>query len=595
MPYRPTLTLSIVAALSAAAGAQAPNDTPAGAALVPGPGFVSDNNGGGNSAVDGPLPSCGIPADDLWYFYVPASTGLLTVTTCPTAGGGAGNASGVPANDTVIAAFVDAGGFPGSQVACDDDACGGGFESAVVMAVTAGTGVYVSVCGWGGTGNGGAYIVEFTEGPVPPGDSCSTALPAVFGVGTVNVVPGSNPYASVGFMVPGPQAACSGIGGPDPNDVWFQFTPPVSGVAVATLCPSSGFNILAGTASATPTDAYLAAWTGACGALTAVACDNDSADCGGAEPEMQFAVNAGTTYFVQIGTEFSGAPSSGTLVLLVFTTPNPGPACPPPPNDAFGAYPPTQTTVLGGGLGGTSTATFTTNNNWATTNPPFTPTNPCPPSTKEVWHCVPYSGCGQIKITVKGPTPPPTVSLWDGSSSTGGMMLGCSTPSGLKSSSMAASVTNGPLYLAVASSTPTAAAMIVTIESKMWHIWTEPSGAGSIQLEIGGGPANSLEFSAITLDLLHPGLPANQSFPNGWFFGVPMGFPELFQELTWPGGAPFTGILDAAGYRFAFALPAGTTSGFAGIATVWSVGVAFDPSTGFTTVNGFTDPTAFPL
>ena len=133
-----------------------------------------------------------------------------------------------------------------------------------------------------------------------------------------------------------------------------------------------------------------------------------------------------------------------------------------------------------------------------------------------------------------------------------------------------------------------------TIEFNYRHVWTT-TGVGDIQLENVEGPGNALAFSAITLDLVHPGLPANQTFPNGWFFGVPMGFPELFQQITWPGGLPFTGILDPCGYLFNFALPAGTTTGLAGLATIWSVGVAFDPLTGFATVGDTTAPTAFPL
>jgi hypothetical protein len=108
------------------------------------------------------------------------------------------------------------------------------------------------------------------------------------------------------------------------------------------------------------------------------------------------------------------------------------------------------------------------------------------------------------------------------------------------------------------------------------------------------GPANAAAFSAITLDALHPGLQPGASFPNGWFYGVPLGFGELAQQLAWPGGAPFLGLLTSGGYMLNLSLPAGATTALTGT-TVWSVGVAFDPLTGFASVVDTTAPTAFTL
>ena len=151
------------------------------------------------------------------------------------------------------------------------------------------------------------------------------------------------------------------------------------------------------------------------------------------------------------------------------------------------------------------------------------------------------------------------------------------------------------VYIAVGGFGGATGAFNLNIKCDYAHAWTVPVGPGSIQLENVDGPANAIAFSAITVDILHPGLPANVNFPNGWFFGVPIGFGELQLEISWPGGLPFTGVLDGSGYLLNFTLPAGTTTGLAGFATIWSVGVALDPATGFASIGDTTDPTAFAL
>ena len=151
------------------------------------------------------------------------------------------------------------------------------------------------------------------------------------------------------------------------------------------------------------------------------------------------------------------------------------------------------------------------------------------------------------------------------------------------------------VYIAVGGFGGATGAFNLNVKCDYSHAWTVPVGPGSIQLENVDGPANAIAFSAITVDILHPGLPGNATFPNGWFFGVPIGFGELQLEISWPGGLPFTGVLDPAGYLLNFTLPAGTTTGLAGVATIWSVGVALDPATGFASIGDTTDPTAFAL
>jgi hypothetical protein len=150
---RKVLCSMVFGVVSAACFAQAANDTPAGATVQVGPGFIADNNGGGASVADGP-------------FTINCNFG--------------------PA---VVGVWVDGGGFPAAELGCNDDSgcaggVGNGYESAVVVACTSGIGVYVSVSGWGGTGNGGAYVVDFTE-LVPVGNDTPAGATVQVGPGFI--------------------------------------------------------------------------------------------------------------------------------------------------------------------------------------------------------------------------------------------------------------------------------------------------------------------------------------------------------------------------------------------------------------------------
>ncbi|HYC76435.1 MAG TPA: hypothetical protein VEI02_02300, partial [Planctomycetota bacterium] len=55
---------------------------------------------------------------------------------------------------------------------------------------------------------------------------------------------------------------------------------------------------------------------------------------------------------------------------------------------------------------------------------------------------------------------------------------------------------------------------------------------------------------------------------------------------------PFLSLLSPSGYSLNVDLPGGFVSAFIG-ANLWSVGVAFDPATGFASVADTTAPTAY--
>jgi len=73
------------------------------------------------------------------------------------------------------------------------------------------------------------------------------------------------------------------------KDVWFAYTADASGTATVSTCGESFF------------DTRLAAYAGTCGALTLIACDDDSAGCGGGSSTMSFTVAQGESYLIRAG------------------------------------------------------------------------------------------------------------------------------------------------------------------------------------------------------------------------------------------------------------------------------------------------------
>lgn len=307
-------------------------------------------------------------------------------------------------------------------------------------------------------------------------------------------------------------------------------------------------------------------------------CFTNAPNCGGGEAEIQFPVVAGNSYFVQVGSRNVSAPNSGAVNIRVLS---------PPPNDeCVNASPLGAGTITGSTLGATTSQQ----------------TGSCGSMGSEIWYAftVPCSG-GRLLIDTCGSAFDTSIAVFSGCP---GVQLGCNddaVASGPCAPSLDSYVeldglTAGRLiYIAVGGFLGQKGTFQLNVSCDYVHRWTVPLGAGSLRLENVNGPANAFAFSAITLDILHPGLPPSMSFPNGWFFGVPMGEDELLTQINWPGFLPFAGFLDGTGYLLNFTLPAGTTSALAGAATVWSVGVALDPATGFTTIADVTPPKAFPL
>ncbi|MCP3916220.1 MAG: hypothetical protein GY711_11745 [bacterium] len=102
------------------------------------------------------------------------------------------------------------------------------------------------------------------------------------------------------------------------NDIWFTYTATSTALATIDTCASSGTNL----------DTKMAAWpSGGCPADgTSLACNDDTCNF---YSSLQFNVNAGQSYVIQVG-NFPGAPG-GTGTITISEQP---PMQPPPPGGA---------------------------------------------------------------------------------------------------------------------------------------------------------------------------------------------------------------------------------------------------------------------
>ncbi len=129
----------------------------------------------------------------------------------------------------------------------------------------------------------------------PLNDECANALSVREGL-----VQFTTPLAT--NSSPALPASCnegSGVG--FVKDVWFSITADGSGTATVSTCGHAFF------------DTRLAAYSGECGALTLIACDDDAAGCGGGSSTMSFTVQYGKTYLIRVG----GRTASGAGFLSI--------------------------------------------------------------------------------------------------------------------------------------------------------------------------------------------------------------------------------------------------------------------------------------
>jgi hypothetical protein len=128
-----------------------------------------------------------------------------------------------------------------------------------------------------------------------PNDECVDAIVLVDGT--------NGSFTSVGAYTSSPSWGCASGG----NDVWFSYTAQASGTLTVSTCNLSGY------------DTALQMFSGSCGSLSSIVCNDDSCSL---QSTVSATVSAGT-YYIRVG-GYSGATGSFSLDVS-------GPSAPPSP------------------------------------------------------------------------------------------------------------------------------------------------------------------------------------------------------------------------------------------------------------------------
>ena len=231
--------------------------------------------------------SCGFttPGREVVYTYTPPTTGTYTFTTTATSG----------SNYVDYFWKLASGGCSSSGWTCIDDVNGAfTFGS---MSWTAGVPVLILL----DAETSGTFTQTWRINcPVPPpaNDACVNAVTVASMPYTSTVV--SNVAATDDV----PTSTCSG---PYKN-VWWKVTPTLCGPINVATCPGSNF------------DTEVAVFTGACGSMTQVGCNDDAgAPCTGLYSGVTWNGVAGTTYHISVGS-YGAATATGNIQIVVTTT-----------------------------------------------------------------------------------------------------------------------------------------------------------------------------------------------------------------------------------------------------------------------------------
>lgn len=138
--------------------------------------------------------------------------------------------------------------------------------------------------------------------PPPSNDNCANAI----AIGSLPYSSGSVYNYCTSNDVPGSTTTC----GAHYNNIWYRVT-------------GTGDQLTASTCNAASFDTEIHVYTGSCGSMTEVFCNDDYSGCSGNSSNLSWCSTAGTTYYISVGSY--GSTNFGTLTFTVtaaaYTTP----------------------------------------------------------------------------------------------------------------------------------------------------------------------------------------------------------------------------------------------------------------------------------
>lgn len=209
--------------------------------------------------------------DDVWYSFTATGT-THTVTATP----------GTMTNITLEVFSGACAATVTGSIGCADATSGASAETLTLTGLTPGNTYLVRVYSRNNGANQGTFTLCVTTPPTPPSnDDCAGAIALPVNTScTYATYTNANATASAGAPAP----SCSSYSG---GDVWFSAVVPASG------------EITIDTQTGVITDSGIAIYTGTCGTLTQIACDDDSSANGLMSSATVTGLTPGATVYIR--------------------------------------------------------------------------------------------------------------------------------------------------------------------------------------------------------------------------------------------------------------------------------------------------------
>jgi len=220
----------------------------------------------------------GLTAIDLdeWFLWTATGTGTATLTAC-----------GTTTVDTKCAVYSGSACPPGAPIACNDDTCA--LQSQLTFACSAGQQYLIQIGTYPGEdpGTGSFTLTGPGGGGGPANDNCGSGQAISEGTFAYDTTSATNDgTASCGASATTP-------------DVWFTYTPSLTGAATVSTCGQ------------TTHDSVVSVLSGCGGAQ--IGCNDDN--CGGTlQSSLTFPVISGSPVRIRVA-GFNGATGAGSIVV----------------------------------------------------------------------------------------------------------------------------------------------------------------------------------------------------------------------------------------------------------------------------------------